>query len=730
MRIEKDGALCSSLNEAGFTGGARSVTGAIDATSLDLVPGTYVVDIVLDDASSANTAIFWQEVEIVRGETREISFSPTAADFLPPDQQVTIAGSFVRTKHNSSKTVIGELSGGTRERTQVLSVPQGTGTVYFSYKKKAGQSLIIGGAAAASVTKAESGTVDGQAASSTVTVFTVNTADIATDGGDRIFTLTLGETDKTPIIYTVTVTLPHLIYLRINSWPTKVLYLLGEEFDPAGLVLMGAYTDTPKYENTDSYLPSSLKPITSGYTVEGFDTALPGDKVLQFKKNGIIAREPSVAGIDSFTITVHSESARQLFFDYGVRRSSVDTQPDRYTIPQGRPFVLAPVKWLIPDNATYEWTVNGVIQDFAPGSDTEFLKITPPWPQGDYAVTVTARLGGTAIASASTTVTYVGPEATYKRGTTGTVKAERLMSWEGVAPGQHGQYLVGNLNGAGGFGGYTMFKFDHSVPRNGTNGEEIKIGGNAFGGWNEPGIVWVSQDLNGNGLPDDTWYELVGSHSFDSKTVRRYAVAYHRVTHVDRPDRGELSTAWVDSRGAGGRPGPLQAYREELPSPMTLVGTLLDNALIYADGVSGYADVGDTGRVSLSNAIQVNGDHVDLEYIDFIRIQTAIHYYHAAFGNGSPEAGTPTDRTMHNPDMLIEGKPDSNRTGYYNYEFKNNSGYVLTLVVENDTYTLNVGATIYFTFNNPTLYIDYYGGNAEMTKESGSVIFIQGTGGE
>jgi hypothetical protein len=69
-----------------------------------------------------------------------------------------------------------------------------------------------------------------------------------------------------------------------------------------------------------------------------------------------------------------------------------------------------------------------------------------------------------------------------------------------------------------------VLAFDHSVERRGVNGEELLIGGNGFGTWNEPGVIWVMQDENRNGEPDDTWYELIGSHAAES--VRRYAVRY------------------------------------------------------------------------------------------------------------------------------------------------------------------------------------------------------------
>ena len=71
----------------------------------------------------------------------------------------------------------------------------------------------------------------------------------------------------------------------------------------------------------------------------------------------------------------------------------------------------------------------------------------------------------------------------------------------------------------GGFGGYIVLGFPQSIPN--VEGEyDFKIKGNAYynlktetgklGGSAEPGIVFVSKDVNGNGEPDDEWYELAG----------------------------------------------------------------------------------------------------------------------------------------------------------------------------------------------------------------------------
>ena len=76
----------------------------------------------------------------------------------------------------------------------------------------------------------------------------------------------------------------------------------------------------------------------------------------------------------------------------------------------------------------------------------------------------------------------------------------------------------------GAWGGYLMVGFDHSVENSGAY--DLAIKGNQFPGWSEPGIVWVMQDENGDGEPNDTWCELKGSLYEAEGYVRDYAVTY------------------------------------------------------------------------------------------------------------------------------------------------------------------------------------------------------------
>lgn len=76
----------------------------------------------------------------------------------------------------------------------------------------------------------------------------------------------------------------------------------------------------------------------------------------------------------------------------------------------------------------------------------------------------------------------------------------------------------------GGFGGSLTLKFDHTVMDDVTNprcldaivfGNPTWIGGNANRHWAECGVIEISKDINENGLADDPWYLIPGSHITD-----------------------------------------------------------------------------------------------------------------------------------------------------------------------------------------------------------------------
>ena len=215
----------------------------------------------------------------------------------------------------------------------------------------------------------------------------------------------------------------------------------------------------------------------------------------------------------------------------------------------------------------------------------------------------------------------------------------------------------------GGFGGYIVVGFDHSIDNSG--GYDLGIMGNSFSGSSEPGIVWVMQDENGNGLPDDTWYELAGSETGKEETIQDYAVTYYRPTGPMMP------VQWTDNQGNSGEIDYLkQFHRQDYYYPLwieedsyTLTGTCLKARNYDASGNGsywvnaeydwGYADnfspidrlTGDANanadvnanHFMISNAIDFECKPVNLGYIDFVKVQVGVNAKSGWLGEVSTE---------------------------------------------------------------------------------------------
>jgi hypothetical protein len=235
----------------------------------------------------------------------------------------------------------------------------------------------------------------------------------------------------------------------------------------------------------------------------------------------------------------------------------------------------------------------------------------------------------------------------------------------------------------GGFGGYITFAFDHPV-ENVPGHFDFRILANAFysdtnpnpdapqeGGSCEPGIVLVAVDENGNGRPDDTWYELAGSEYFKPTTIRSYTITYHRPdpNHVPDPDPDyrpivdRTYIPWTDNLGDAGyiernsyHPQPYYPEWIEEDS-LVFTGTLLpDNATDESGTGSyyvqyaypwGYVDnhLNSDPRscFNIDWAVDSDGNHVALGYIDFIRVQNAINQNCGWLGETSTEVAGATD---------------------------------------------------------------------------------------
>lgn len=206
----------------------------------------------------------------------------------------------------------------------------------------------------------------------------------------------------------------------------------------------------------------------------------------------------------------------------------------------------------------------------------------------------------------------------------------------------------------GAFGGYIVVGFDHSVEN--ISGADIAITGNSFEGSSEPGVVWVMQDENGNGMADDTWYELAGSETGEASTIQEYEVTYYR------PSSPGMSVGWSDNYGGSGTIDYLASFHNQ-PSyyptwitadSYTLRGTRLEarnydrsgNGSMwvqpaydwgYADNASERDCADAVNSLDIDNAIDILGRPIELEYIDFVKIQSAVQSKSGWLGELSTE---------------------------------------------------------------------------------------------
>lgn len=227
-----------------------------------------------------------------------------------------------------------------------------------------------------------------------------------------------------------------------------------------------------------------------------------------------------------------------------------------------------------------------------------------------------------------------------------------------------------NYVSLGGFGGYIVVGFDHSIENRG--GYDFSIKGNQFDGSSEPGIVWVMQDVNGNGVPDDEWYELKGSEYGKPETIQDYAVTYFRPALSS-------DTPWVDNKGQSGCIDRMGEYH---PQPFyyplwiqedsyTLFGTCLKSRTsqdpktgFWYNGAFGWGYADNVGtdmpsknnpnadpianRFKISNAVNGDGAPANLSHIDFIKVQNGVNVKAGWLGENSTEVFQFTDLNNQN----------------------------------------------------------------------------------
>ncbi len=191
----------------------------------------------------------------------------------------------------------------------------------------------------------------------------------------------------------------------------------------------------------------------------------------------------------------------------------------------------------------------------------------------------------------------------------------------------------------GGWGGYITFGFDHAI-KNVQGERDFQILGNAFYmngnnkyGNSEPGIVYVSCDVNRNGVPDDPWYELKGSE-YDNPTIdHHYRRTYTREgdTLQNMFHKQPFYPQWIKEDAITFEGVRLATTTEKVNNQY--VQRILDYG--YADNKPNTDTIGTSFDISW--AVDAEGKPVVLPFVDFIRVVTAVDDWNELTGEVSTE---------------------------------------------------------------------------------------------
>ncbi len=393
----------------------------------------------------------------------------------------------------------------------------------------------------------------------------------------------------------------------------------------------------------------------------------------------VVASAANEDGAHSDTMTIEVVNPEDMPFVWEFDREA-------YHTVAGRKLRIAPSAISEVEGVAYAWSVEGAEVIISEESSLTFVAESA----GEYRITAkaTAERGTGEVTITRHFVVTAYEEGVYRR----EVNASSQADWNRVyeytpAPGQFiNELKTGGFDGTqttpetaiayaeerlaqenwvslGGFGGYIVVGFDHSIENSGDY--DLGILGNSFSGSSEPGIVWVMQDENGNGEPDDTWYELAGSETGKASTIQNYAVTYYR------PSGAGMPVQWTDNLGNHGEVDYLaQFHRQDYYYPLwieedsyTLTGTCLEPRNYDASGNGsywvnveydwGYADnfspvdrlteeenadaEANANHFKISNAIDCECEPIHLDYIDFVKVQVGVNTKSGWLGEVSTE---------------------------------------------------------------------------------------------
>lgn len=336
-----------------------------------------------------------------------------------------------------------------------------------------------------------------------------------------------------------------------------------------------------------------------------------------------------------------------------------------YDLTLGDDFTITPEIVNLTENTTFIWTING--QAIGDSQTLNYLPTT-----AEVFTLVFKATSGTTVIERNYQIKLIDPYALYFRAKTESSIAfiSKVMDYK-PAPGQfinssfgnpeYAEKIIGNKTNTlslGAWGGYVIFTFDHTI-ENRIDQKDFVVYANAFKGLSEPGIVEVSFDENGNGIADDTWYELAGSNYANERTIKDY-----EITYVNPEEYANVN--WTDNKGSADNVA-INTYHTQNYYPLfipenkqvTFKGTRVFPVITTSQYVTidpldwGYVDNYDAeysiyggNAMEIDWAVDKNGTLVKLKGIDFVKVYTAAQYNAGWLGEISTEVKGAADLSM------------------------------------------------------------------------------------
>lgn len=439
---------------------------------------------------------------------------------------------------------------------------------------------------------------------------------------------------------------PPVITLNVASGSTVTI--------PKGQVY--SFTATVKYDSLDTfawYLDGNKVSTSLSYNFEAREEGAFTLSAVATNDDGVACEEVNIV-----VKTVEPIDLQFITVSYNEDLTQIDLFDGQY-------LYLLPV---VSDatSVSYNWMFNGKqvstqpVLFYAPkGSGTLVLTVTDTqdsWHRTDTTLTVTLHGSETAGMRSKTAQSSASANKVYEYlPAPGQFINEEKSGFTGEnTPEQAQEYAQNRLTAEkyvslGAFGGHIIVGFDHSI-------KDFSIACNAILRSSEPGVVWVMQDTNADGLPNDQWYELKGSEYGNKSVYTACQVTYYK------PSQSGAPVKWTDNYGRSGEIPYMASFHPQSSyypqwvqaDSYTLQGTWLPSNNVqdpttgewnnqawswgYADNYGNdYNSATHRNHFKIANAIYPNGEPAKLSYIDFIKVQTGTQAVSGILGEQSTE---------------------------------------------------------------------------------------------